>query len=179
VEKLNVVLIIVIIVLVGMLGTAFGYMFLTNNKNGNNSISNQTLGNETNITNQTGSKIPYSPEYITFSKAKSIAKSHAAKGVVTSDPILIKAKNGDAIYYSDYSYNGVIIGGIIINAKTGSILGIQQNIPTTTTTTDDNTNYDNNYDNSNSGYDDSNYDNSYDNSNNYQEPSQDNYNTSG
>jgi uncharacterized membrane protein YkoI len=178
-EKLNVVLIIVIIVLVGMLGTAFGYMFLTNNKNGNNITSNQTQGNETNITNQTGNKIPYSPEYITFSKAKSIAKSHAAKGVVTSDPILVKAKNGDAIYYSDYSYNGVIIGGIIINAKTGSILGIQQNIPNTTTTTNDNTNYDNNYDNTNSGYDNSNYDNSYDNSNNYQEPSQDNYSTSG
>ncbi len=144
-EKLNVVLIIAVIILVGILGTAFGYMFLTNNAN-NNTTSNQTLSN---ITNQTNSTIPYSPEYISFSKAKSIAKSEAAKGVVTSDPILIKAKNGDAVYYSTYSYNGNNIGGIIINAKTGAVLTNQQNIPTTTTS--DNTNYDNNNDNSNSG----------------------------
>jgi len=165
-DKLNAVLIIAVIILVGMLGTAFGYMFLTNNmnKNGNNTTLNQTNG--TNITNQTNSTIPYSSEYISFSKAKSIAKSDAGSGVVTSDPILIKAKNGDAVYYSTYTYNGANIGGIIINAKTGAVLSNQQNIPTTTTTSD-NTNYDNRYNNSNSGSD--NYDNNY-NDNYNQEP---------
>lgn len=157
-DKLNVVLIIAVIVLVGMLGTAFGYMFFTNNinKNGNNSTLNQT--NETNITNQTNNTIPYSSEYISFSKAKSIAKSDAGSGVVTSDPILVKAKNGDAVYYSTYTSNGANIGGIIINAKTGAVLSNQQNIPTTTQS--DNTNYDNSYGNSNSGsnnYNDNNY----------------------
>ncbi|MBZ2165470.1 PepSY domain-containing protein [Methanobacterium spitsbergense] len=135
-DKLNVVLIIAVIILVGMLGAAFGYMFLTNmNKTGNNSTLNQTNG--TNVTNST---IPYTSEYISFSKAKSIAKSDAGKGVVTSDPILVKAKNGDAVYYSTYTYNGANIGGIIINAKTGAVLSNQQNIPTDT----QNNNYNNN-----------------------------------
>ena len=135
-DKLNVVLIIAVIILVGMLGAAFGYMFLAKN---NNDTLNQTSANVTNATNQTnGTTIPYSPEYISFTKAKSIAKGEAAKGVVSSDPILIKAKNGDAVYYSTYSYNGNNIGSIIINAKTGSVLSNQQNIPST---------YDNNNEN--------------------------------
>jgi uncharacterized membrane protein YkoI len=166
-DKLNAVLIIAVIILVGLLGTAFGYMFLASNmnKNSNNTTINQTNG--TNITNQTKSTIPYSSEYISFSKAKSIAKGEAARGVVTSDPILIKAKNGDAVYYSTYTYNGANIGGIFINAKTGAVLTNQQNIPTNTAS--DNTNYDNNYDNSNSGS--NNYNDNYN-----QEPDQ---NTSG
>lgn len=127
-DKMNGILIVVVIILVGMLSVAFGYMFLTKNNN----TSNQTPTNVTNVTNQTtGSTIPYSPEYITFNKAKSIAKSEAGSGVVTSDPILVKAKNGDAIYYSTYTYNGANIGGIIINAKTGAVISNQQYIPTT------------------------------------------------
>lgn len=135
-EKMNVILIITVIILVGMLSVAFGYMFLNNN----NSTLNQTPANVTNQTN--GSSIPYSPEYITFNKAKSIAKSEAARGVVTSDPILVKAKNGNAVYYSTYTYNGANIGGIIINAKTGAVISNQQNIPTTPS--NDN-NYNNDY----------------------------------
>jgi hypothetical protein len=155
-EKMNAILIIIVIILVGMLSVAFGYMFLTNN----NSTLNQTPANVTNITNQTnGTTIPYSPEYITFNKAKSIAKSEAASGVVTSDPILVKDKNGNAVYYSTYTYNGAYIGVIIINAKTGAVISNQQNIPTTPS--NDNS-YDNNYDNG--------YDNNYNNDNYYQEP---------
>ena len=137
-EKLNIVLIAVVIILIGALGVSFGYMFFEKS----NTTSNQTPMNITNVTNQT---IPYSSEYITFSKAKSIAKSYAATGVVTSDPILVKAQNGDAIYYSTYSYNGVVIGGIILNAKTGAVLANQQNIPSQTNTqyvyTDTGSNY--------------------------------------
>ena len=88
-DKLNGVLIITVIILVGLLGTAFGYVVLNKNTN-NNTVVNQTPSNDTNITNQTsGNSIPYSPEYISFAKAKSIAKGEAGKGVVTSDPILI------------------------------------------------------------------------------------------
>jgi hypothetical protein len=154
-EKMNVILIIVVIVLVGMLSAAFGYMFLTKN---NNTTLNQTPVNVTNITNQTtNNTIPYSSEYITFTKAKSIAKSYAGSGVVTSDPILVKAKNGNAVYYSDYTYNGENIGGIIINAKTGAVISNEQYIPTTpTTSTTPSDNY-------NSPSDDSNYNDNYDN----------------
>lgn len=153
-DKMNLILIIVVIVLIGILSAAFGYMFLTNN---NNTTSNQTPVNVTNITNQTTTNtIPYSSEYITFTKAKSIAKSYAGSGVITSDPILVKAKNGNAVYYSDYTYNGENIGGIIINAKTGAVISNEQYIPTnpTTSTTpsndynppsDDNNYNDNNY----------------------------------
>ena len=107
-----------------------------------NNTSNQTTMNITNITNQT---IPYSSEYITFSKAKSIAKSYAASGVVTSDPILVKAQNGEAVYYSTYSYDGAVIGGIIINAKTGSVLYNQQDVPVQTATPTVNNDNGNNY----------------------------------
>lgn len=154
-DKMNFILIIVVIVLVGMLSAAFGYMFLTKN---NNSTLNQNAVNVTNITNQTtNSTIPYSSEYITFTKAKSIAKSYAGSGVVTSDPILVKAKNGDAVYYSDYTYNGENIGGIIINAKTGAVISNEQYIPTnpttSTTPSDNSPSDDNNYnDNYNNNY---------------------------
>ena len=140
-EKLNLALIVVVIILIGALGVSFGYMFFAKN----NTTSNQTPMNVTNITNVTNQSIPYSSEYITFSKAKSIAKSYAATGVITSDPILVKAQNGDAVYYSTYTYNGVVIGGIIINAKTGAVLANQQNIPAQTNTqpsyTDTGSNY--------------------------------------
>jgi hypothetical protein len=153
-DKMNLILIIVVIVLVGMLSAAFGYMFLTKD----NSASNQTPVNVTNITNQTtNNTIPYSSEYITFTKAKSIAKSYAGNGVVTSDPILVKAKNGNAVYYSNYMYNGENIGGIIINAKTGAVISNEQYIPTTTTD-----NYNSPSDDYNSPSNDNNYDNNYD-----------------
>jgi len=142
-EKLNIALIVIVIVLIGALGVAFGYEFFAKN----NTTSNQTPTNVTNVTNQT---IPYSSEYITFTKAKSIAKSYAAKGVTTSDPILVKAKNGDAVYYSTYTYNGAVIGGIIINAKTGKVLAIQQDVPNQTVYTTSP-----NYSDSGSNYDDS------------------------
>ena len=148
-EKLNLALIVVVIILIGALGVSFGYMFFAKN----NTTSNQTPMNITNVTNVTNQTIPYSSEYITFSKAKSIAKSYAATGVVTSDPILVKAKNGDAVYYSTYTYNGVVIGGIIINAKTGAVLANQQNIPAQTNTqstyTDTGSNYQDTSDQSN------------------------------
>ena len=123
-------------------------MFLTKN---NDATLNQTPVNVTNITNQTtNSKIPYSSEYITFTKAKSIAKGYAGSGVITSDPILVKAKNGNAVYYSDYTYNGENIGGIIINAKTGSVISNEQYIPTTPSndynSPSDDYNYNDNYD---------------------------------
>ena len=129
-EKLNVALIVTVIILVGALGVASGYMFFGKN----NTTSNQTPMNTTNNTTVTNQTIPYSSEYITFSKARSIAKSYAATGVATSDPILVKAQNGDAVYYSTYTFNGAVIGGIIINAKTGKVLAIQQNVPEKTTT---------------------------------------------
>jgi hypothetical protein len=140
-EKLNVALIVVVIILIGALGVSFGYMFFVKN----NTTSNQTPMNITNITNVTNQTIPYSSEYITFSKAKSIAKSYAATGVVTSDPVLVKAKNGDAVYYSTYTYNGVAIGGVIINAKTGTVLVNQQDIPTQTNAQTTYTDTGNNY----------------------------------
>jgi hypothetical protein len=161
---MKIVLIIVVLILVGLLSVSFGYIFLP--KNNNNSL-NQT-NNTTNFTNQTnGTSIPYSPEYITFSKAKSIAKEYAGKGVVTSDPILIKDKNGNAIYICNYLYNGSPIGGIIINAKTGEVLTNVQKIPTTTPSNSNNEdtyenndeNYDETYEEYDPEYDDTNQDN--------------------
>ena len=65
-EKLNEALIVVVIILIGALGVSFGYMFFVKN----NTTSNQTPMNITNITNVTNQTIPYSSEYITFSKAE-------------------------------------------------------------------------------------------------------------
>jgi len=172
-EKLNVALIVTVIILVGALGVASGYMFFVKN----NTTSNQTPMNTTNNTNVTNQTIPYSSEYITFSKARSIAKSYAATGVATSDPILVKAQNGDAVYYSTYTFNGAVIGGIIINAKTGKVLAIQQNVPEQTTTqtvytspTDNGNNYQDtsdSQDNGNDQQDQSTPDNTNDNSGDY------------
>jgi len=172
-EKLNVALIVTVIILVGALGVASGYMFFGKN----NTTSNQTPMNITNDTNVTNQTIPYSSEYITFSKARSIAKSYAATGVATSDPILVKAQNGDAVYYSTYTFNGATIGGIIINAKTGKVLAIQQNVPEQTTTqtvytspTDNGNNYQDtsdSQDNGNDQQDQSTPDNTNDNSGDY------------
>jgi hypothetical protein len=138
-DKIKGVLLFVVVVLVCLLGVSFGYIL--NPKNSNTSLN--PVNNSSNITNQTnGTPIPYSSEYLSFNKAKSIAKDYAGKGVVTSDPILLKDKNGNAIYYCDYIYNGVKIGGIIINAKTGEVLWNIQNIPATT-----NNNYNTDYSN--------------------------------
>ena len=141
-----------------------------------------------NQTLQNGTSIPYSSEYITFSKAKSLAKSHASKGVTVSDPILIKDKTGQAVYICNYYYKGSIVGGIILNAKTGAVIYKELNIPSNLNTdtssnnnyyyddqsidnsndqnSEDGYNYDNqntNYDSNDQTYDDnSNYDNSYD-----------------
>jgi hypothetical protein len=176
--KKNTVLIVVIIILAGTLSFAFGYMYLSTPKTANNTVNVTTI----NQTMQNGTTIPYSSEYISFSKAKSIAKSKASKGVTVSDPILIKDKTGQAVYICNYYYQGSVVGGIILNAKNGAVIYRELNIPsnmnTDTSTTSDynynnqNTNYndDSNYDNSNtdnSNYDNSNYDDSnYDDSNN-------------
>ena len=163
--NMKTVLIIVIIILIGSLSFAFGYMYLSEPKNSNNTI-NQTSINQT---VQNGTTIPYSSEYITFNKAKSIAKNNAAKGVTVSDPILIKDKAGRAIYVIYYSYDGYSVGGIIINAKTGAVLYRELNIPSVSNT-DTSNNYDQNYDNSyydNSNYDNSNYDDSNNDNSNY------------
>jgi hypothetical protein len=164
--KKNTVLIIVIIILAGTLSFAFGYMYLSTPKAANNTANVTTI----NQTMQNGTSIPYSSEYITFSKAKSIAKSEASKGVTVSDPILIKDKNGQAIYICNYYYKGSVVGGIVLNAKNGAVIYRELNIPSNLNTDTSNTNNYNyndqntNY-NDNSNYDNSDYDNSYDDSN--------------
>jgi hypothetical protein len=179
--KRNTLLIIVVIILAGTLSFAFGYMYISAPKADANNGTNVTTINQT---MQNGTVIPYSSEYISFDKAKAIAKSKASKGVSVSDPILMKNHEGQAIYICNYYYNGQIVGGIILNAKTGAVLYRELYIPSSTpaTTTDqytnqnynDNSNYDNNYDGSN--YND-NYDNSNDNyDSNYDDSSDDNNN---
>ncbi len=176
--KKNTLLIIIIIILAGTLSFAFGYMYLSGPKAINNTANVTTI----NQTMQNGTAIPYSSEYISFSKAKSIAKGKASKGITVSDPILIKNQEGQAVYICNYYYNGVVVGGIILNAKTGAVIYKELNIPSslntdTSTNTDyynnqnyNDDNYDNydddsNYNNYNDNYDDSydNYDDSYDN----------------
>ena len=170
--KRNTLLIIVIIILAGTLSFAFGYMYISAHKAAANNSANITTINQT---MQNGTAIPYSSEYISFDKAKSIAKSKASKGVSVSDPILMKNHDGQAIYICNYYYNGQIVGGIILNAKTGAVIYRELNLPTNTTTTtttdqyknqnyNDNSKY--NYDNSKYNYDDSNdnYDDNYDDS---------------
>lgn len=196
--KKNTLLIIVIIILAGTLSFAFGYMYISAPKAANNTSNVTTI----NQTMQNSTAIPYSSEYISFNKAKSIAKSKAAKGVTVSDPVLMKNQEGQAIYICSYYYNGEVVGGIILNAKTGAVLYreliLPSNITTTTTSADqynqnynDNSNYNNdNYDDSNDNYndnyDDSNnndyndnyddYDNGYDsNDNSYNDDSDDGY----
>lgn len=113
-------LIIVVIVVIGLLGVVGGYTYFSAQTPVNNSI-NQTI--------QNGTTIPYSSEYITFDKAKSIAVQNAAQSVSVSDPILMKDRNGLAVYVCYYYYNGKSVGGIIINAKTGDIIYKEQNLP--------------------------------------------------
>jgi hypothetical protein len=168
--KRNTVLIIAIIVLIGSLSFVTGYMYISGAKNQQNPV-NVTPLNET-VTN--GTQIPYSSEYITFNKAKSIAKSKASKGVIVSDPILIKDKSGEAVYICYYSYNGNSVGGIILNAKTGAVIYRSLDIPADVTEpsndyyyTQDSTT-DNSYDNQ-----DNSYDNGYD---DYSDTSDDYYN---
>jgi hypothetical protein len=186
--KRNTLLIIVVIILAGTLSFAFGYMYISAPKAAADNGTNVTTINQT---MQNGTVIPYSSEYITFDKAKAIAKSKASKGVSVGEPILMKNHEGQAIYICDYYYNGQIVGGIILNAKTGAVLYRELYIPSSTpaTTTDistnqnynDNSNYDtndgsnynDNYDNSNDNYD-NNYDDSSDDNNNYDDYSSDN-----
>lgn len=113
-------LIVVVIVVIGLLGVVGGYTYFSAQTPVNNSI-NQTI--------QNGTTIPYSSEYITFDKAKSIALQNAAQGVSVSDPILMKDRYGKAIYVCYYYYNGKMIGGIILDAKTGNIIYKQQDLP--------------------------------------------------
>lgn len=170
--KRNTLLIIVIIILVGTLSFAFGYMYVTAPKATTNNTSNVTTINQT---MQNGTTIPYSSEYITFDKAKSIAKSHASKGVTVSDPVLMKNQAGQAIYICTYYYDNQVVGGIILDAKTGSVIYRELILPSTTTTQStssdqyNNQNYnDNSNYNSNDNYNDnSNYDNSQDSDNDY------------
>lgn len=175
--KRNTLLIIVIIILAGTLSFAFGYMYISAPKTAANNSTNITTINQT---MQNGTSIPYSSEYISFDKAKSIAKSKASKGVSVSDPVLMKNHDGQAIYVSYYYYNGQVVGGIILNAKTGAVIYRELILPsnTTSTTTDQYTNQNYN-DNSNYNYDDDsnyNYDDSNDNYNdNYDDSNDDSY----
>lgn len=163
--KKNTVLIIAIIILVGTLSFVVGYMYLSGPNNQQNPV-NVTPLNDT-VTN--GTQIPYSSEYITFSKAKSIAKNYASNGVTVSDPILIKDKSGQAVYICSYMYNGNSVGGIILNAKTGAVIYKELSIPSnmnTDTSNDYNydyqdTNTDNNYNDQNNDYSDDNSDDYY------------------
>jgi hypothetical protein len=167
--KRNTVLIIAIIVLIGSLSFVTGYMYLSGPKNQKNPV-NVTPLNET-VTN--GTQIPYSSEYITFNKAKSIAKSKASKGVIVSDPILIKDKTGEAVYICYYSYNGNSVGGIILNAKTGAVIYRSLNMPADVT--DASNDYYNNQESTDNSYDnqDNSYENGYD---DYSDNSDDYYN---
>jgi len=131
-------LIVVVAVLVLGIGVVYGMYMMNNQIPANNStVLNQTIQNGTNI--------PYSSDYITFDKAKSIAIQNAATGVSVSEPILMKNKEGQAIYVCYYYYKGYSIGGIIINAKTGDIIYKEQNLPSNY---NQQTNTNNNYQNS-------------------------------
>lgn len=90
----NFIIIISILLLGGLASFAFVYLFLADNDSPEtNNSTNLTL----NDTLKNGTKIEYSSEYITFSKAKSIAKNNAQSGVTVSDPLLIKDANGRAV----------------------------------------------------------------------------------
>lgn len=106
--------------------------------------------------------------------------------MTVGDPILIKNQEGQAVYICNYYYNGAVVGGIILNAKTGAVIYRELYIPSNlnTDTSSNNNDYytDQNYnDNSNDNYDtnndnyddssdyssDSNYDDNYDDSSDY------------
>ena len=119
--SLNKTLVLVIIVLSSILAVYAGYNYFSNdNQNQTPQILNKT---------QNANNITWTPEYISFDKAKSIAIEHAAPDVTVSDPILMKNEKGTAIYVCYYYYEGYMVGGIIIDAKTGNIIYKEQNIP--------------------------------------------------
>jgi len=131
----NFIIIISILLLGGLASFAFGYLFLADNDSPEtNNSTNLTL----NDTLKNGTKIEYSSEYITFSKAKSIAKDNAQSGVTVSDPILIKDAYGRAVYVCYYYYEGYCVGGIIIDARTGKVLYRELYIPRNTDTSNEN-----------------------------------------
>lgn len=121
--SLNKALILVVVVLVCLIGVFAASTYFS----GQNQTQNQTP--KINQTVENGTNITWTPEYISFDDAKAIAKQNAESGVSVSDPILMKDRNGLAVYVSYYYYNGYMIGGIIINAKTGDILYKEQNLP--------------------------------------------------
>ncbi|MDI6644228.1 MAG: PepSY domain-containing protein [Methanobacteriaceae archaeon] len=134
----NYVIIISILLLGGLTSFAFGYLFLAeNNSPKHNNTSNLTV----NDTIKNGTQIEYSSEYITFSRAKSIAKNNAQSGVTVSDPILIKDAEGRAVYVCYYYYKGNNVGGIIIDARTGKVLYKEIYIPSSTYSSDDDYTY--------------------------------------
>lgn len=143
------VLLVAVIVLVALLSFAVGYNFFNNPKN-------QTM--QMNDTIKNGTNIPYSSEYITFDKVKSIALQNAAAGVLVSEPTLLKNEAGQAIYVCYYYYQGRQIGGIIIDAKTGDVLYKEHNLPSNYNQNNNNnqnngnTNNNNNNNNNGGGY---------------------------
>jgi hypothetical protein len=144
-ENLNKILILVIVVLVAMLGVFAGYTYFSTPSNNQTPVTiNQSLENGTNIT--------WSPEFISFDQAKNIAVQNAESGVKVSDPILMKNQEGVAIYVCYYYYNGYMIGGIIIDAKTGNILYKEQNKPNNSNNSQNNNNQNNQNNNNNGGY---------------------------
>ena len=130
----NISIILIVLVIGGFISFAVGYLFLGGSETPDiNNSTNMTV----NDTVKNGTKISYSSEYITFSKAKSIAKSNGQSGVTVSDPILLKDAEGKAIYICYYYYNGSSVGGIIIDAKTGKVLYKELDIPKNTETIDE------------------------------------------
>lgn len=149
-------LILVIIILTGLLAVFAGYNYFSDdNQNQTPSVLNETTQNSTNIT--------WTPEYISFDKAKSIAIKNAAKGVTVSDPVLMENKNGQAIYVCYYYYDGYMVGGIIINAKTGGIIYKEQNIPSNSYQQTDTNYYNENHDQYDDYHDDYYYEDDYQN----------------
>ncbi len=137
-SNLTKALILVIIVLTGLVAV-FGYTYFSGqNQNQTPSVLNNTTENSTNIT--------WTPEYISFDKAKSIAIKNAAPEVTVSDPILLKNQHGVAIYVCYYYYDSYPVGGIIINAKTGEVIYKEQNLPSESYQQTDTSYYDENND---------------------------------
>jgi uncharacterized membrane protein YkoI len=119
-SKNKIILLVSALLILGLISSVVGYAFLGDKSNPSQKV-NETLSQ--------GTPLEYSSEYVSFDKAKSIAVSNSAKGVSTSDPILIKDKQGRAVYICTYSYDGDVIGGIIINAKNGAVIYHELNLP--------------------------------------------------
>lgn len=149
-EKLNKILILVIVVLTAMLGVFAGYSYFSAPSINQTPVTiNQSLENVTNIT--------WTPEFISFDQAKNIAVKNAESGVKVSDPVLMKNQEGVAIYVCYYYYNGYMIGGIIIDARTGNIIYKEQNKPKTNENSQSNNNNNNNNQNNQNDYSNDNY----------------------